>query len=124
MGYREVNNDYLRTQVMSASPIKLIIMLYEGAIKSLRIAERAIEDKDVPRAHRYLRSAKKIVNELKSSVDTTVEGDVPEQLVRLYEYCSNQLMVANLTKDTKPVDIVIHILNELLESWKKIATEK
>ncbi|WP_281165278.1 flagellar export chaperone FliS [Liquorilactobacillus sicerae] len=123
MGYREVSNDYLRTQVMSASPIKLIVMLYEGAIKSMKIAKLAIEQKDVPRAHRYLQSAKKIVNELKNSVDTSVEGDIPEHLISLYEYCSNQLAVANLTKDTKPVDTVIHIMTELLSSWEKIAKQ-
>ncbi|KRM88609.1 flagellar export chaperone FliS [Liquorilactobacillus vini] len=121
MGYQEVNNDYLRTQVMSASPVKIIVMLYEGAIKNMKIAKLAIEEKDIVRAHQNLRRAQDIIKELKSSVDLNVEGDVPEHLVRLYEYSNNQLVTANLTKSTEPIDNVIHILSELLDSWKKLA---
>ena len=121
MGYQEVNNDYLRTQVMSASPVKIIVMLYEGAIKNMKIAKLAIEEKDIVRAHQNLRRAQDIIKELKSSVDLNVEGDVPEHLVRLYEYSNNQLVTANLAKSTEPIDNVIHILSELLDSWKKLA---
>jgi flagellar protein FliS len=121
MGYKEVNNDYLKTQVMSASPIKLIVMLYEGAIKNMKIAELAIEKQDIVQAHQQLRRAQDIIKELKNSVNAEVESDVPEDLVKLYDYCYNQLVVANLTKDKYPIDNVIQIMSELLDSWRKLA---
>lgn len=121
MGYKEVNNDYLKTQVMSASPVKLIVMLYEGAIKDMKIAELAIEKKDIVQAHQQLRRAQDIIKELKNSVNTEIKSDVPGDLVKLYDYCYNQLVVANLTKDKDPIDDVIQIMSELLDSWRKLA---
>ncbi|MCI1920819.1 MAG: flagellar export chaperone FliS [Liquorilactobacillus nagelii] len=120
MGYREVSNNYLRNQVMGASPDKLIVMLYEAAIKSLKIAQVAIDQQQVSLAHQQLIKAQKILNELKSDLNREIESSLPSDLTKLYDYCYEQLVQANLKKDRSLIDEPINILSELLDAWKNL----
>ena len=96
--YASHKNDYLRNQVMSASPNKLIEMLIEGAIKSIKKAEMAIEDKKIEAANNEIVHAQDIVD------------DVVEQ----------ELIQANIHKDKNHLEIASTMLNELLDAWKQI----
>ncbi|KRM96831.1 hypothetical protein FC19_GL000356 [Liquorilactobacillus aquaticus DSM 21051] len=123
MGYENAKNSYLRNQVMGASPTKLIEMLYQGAIKSVKIAEIAIENDDAKKAHKELIRAQDILMELKGSLNTEVEGDVPEDLESLYEFMYQQLVKANMNKDQTLLPPVVKMLTELLDAWEQITTE-
>ncbi|KRM05989.1 MAG: flagellar export chaperone FliS [Liquorilactobacillus ghanensis] len=124
MGYQEVNNSYLKNQVMGASPIRLVIMLYEGAIRSMKIAKAAIEKQDVVQAHTQLVKAQKIIAELKNSVNPEVDVTISQNLVNLYDFCNEQLFQANLQKDSSLVDSAINTMTELLDSWKQLEQKK
>ena len=92
--YASHKNDYLRNQVMSASPNKLIEMLIEGAIKSIK--------------------------KLKFSVNKEIEGDIPQQLISTYDVVEQELIQANIHKDKNHLEIALTMLNELLDAWKQI----
>jgi flagellar protein FliS len=124
MGYQEVNNSYLKNQVMGASPIKLVVMLYEGSIRSMKMAKAAIEKQDVVQAHTQLVKAQNIIAELKSSVNTDVDVTISQNLINLYDFCNEQLLQANLNKDSSLVDNAINTMSELLVSWKQLEQKK
>ncbi|MFT9406125.1 flagellar export chaperone FliS [Lentilactobacillus hilgardii] len=123
MGYENVKKSYLKNQVMSASPNKLIEMLYQGAIKSVKIAGIAIENDNPKKAHKELVRAQDILMELKGSLNTEVGGDVPENLESLYEFMYQQLVKANMNKDQTLLPPVVKMLTELLDAWMQITTE-
>lgn len=118
--YASHKNDYLRNQVMGASPNKLIEMLIEGAIKSIKKAEMAIEDKKIEAANNEIVHAQDIVDELKFSVNKDIEGDIPQQLISTYDVVEQELIQANIHKDKNHLEIALTMLNELLDVWKQI----
>lgn len=118
--YASHKNDYLINQVMSASPNKLIEMLIEGAIKSIKKAEMAIEDKKIEAANNEIVHAQDIVDELKFSVNKKIEGDIPQQLISTYDVVEQELIQANIHKDKNHLEIALTMLNELLDAWKQI----
>lgn len=118
--YASHKNDYLRNQVMSTSPNKLIEMLIEGAIKSIKKAEMAIEDKKIEAANNEIVHAQDIVDELKFSVNKDIEGDIPQQLISTYDVVEQELIQANIHKDKNHLEIALTMLNELLDAWKQI----
>ena len=118
--YASHKNDYLRNQEMSASPNKLIEMLIEGAIKSIKKAEMAIEDKKIEAANNEIVHAQDIVDELKFSVNKEIEGDIPQQLISTYDVVEQELIQANIHKDKNHLEIALTMLNELLDAWKQI----
>lgn len=120
MGYENAKNSYLKNQVMSASPNKLIEMLYQGAIKSVKIAEIAIENNDAKNAHKELVRAQDILMELKNSLNTEVESDVTSNLESLYDFMNGRLVKANVNKDQALLPPVVTMLTELLDAWKQI----
>lgn len=118
--YASHKNDYLINQVMSASPNKLIEMLIEGAIRSVKKAEMAIEYKKIEAANNEIVHAQDIVDELKFSVNKEIEGDIPQQLISTYDVVEQELIQANIHKDKNHLEIAVTILNELLDAWKQI----
>ncbi|KRL42108.1 flagellar export chaperone FliS [Liquorilactobacillus nagelii] len=124
MGYQEVNNSYLKNQVMGASPIKLVVMLYEGAIRSMKMAKVAIDKQNVVQAHTQLVKAQNIIAELKNSVNTDVDVTISQNLINLYDFCNEQLLQANLNKDNSLIDNAINTMSELLDSWKQLEQKK
>lgn len=123
MGYENAKDSYLKNQVISASPNKLIEMLYQGAIKSVKIAGLAIENDDPKKAHKELVRAQDILMELKGSLNTEVESDVPANLESLYDFMNEQLVKANINKDKTLLPPVVKMLTELLDAWTQITTE-
>ena len=118
--YASHKNDYLINQVMSASPNKLIEMLIEGAIRSVKKAEMAIEDKKIEAANNEIVHAQDIVDELKFSVNKEIEGDIPQQLISTYDVVEQELIQSNIHKDKNHLEIALTMLNELLDAWKQI----
>ncbi len=111
-------NSYKETQVKTASQGKLIVMLYEGAIKFLNIAKQAIDDKDIEAAHNNIVKSQDIIMELLMSLNLEV-GDIAKKLYNLYLYMNKRLMEANMNKDKAPIDEVLKMLTELKEVWEQ-----
>ena len=117
---RNVANIYKQNQVNAASPKELVVMLYEGCIKFLRLAEIGLEEKRLDLVNTNLIKAQNIIEELRSTLNTNVEGEVTDQLASLYDYFLSELFQANIPKDNEKIIYVREQMMDLLEAWKEI----
>jgi flagellar protein FliS len=113
----------LETAVETASPARLIVMLYDGAIRFINEAAYAMQQRDYETQNTKLQRAQKILAELISSLDFDKGGEIAENLFRLYTYMYNQLVEANINDSRDRLEHVVHLLSELREAWDTIATE-
>ncbi|SEM94052.1 flagellar protein FliS [Ligilactobacillus sp. WC1T17] len=116
-------DDYLRNQVLSASPSRLIEMLIERAIKDVKQAKIALDNKDIQATNKHILHAQDIVTELKADVDLKVEGDVPKQIVAMYNLLENNLIRANVNKDQEHLDIALSMLTDWLDTWQQVSKQ-
>ena len=107
---------YQRTQVETADQGKLLLMLYEGALRFVGRARNALQEKNGEAANNNLVRSQEIVAELMASLDLEA-GDVAVSLFRLYEYMHYLLVQANINKDETALDQVEAMLGELKEAW-------
>jgi flagellar protein FliS len=114
---------YLETAVETASPARLIVMLYDGAIRFINEAAYAMQQRDYETQNAKLQRAQKILAELISSLDFDKGGEIAENLFRLYTYMYNQLVEANINDDTARLEHVVGLLCEIREAWETIAAE-
>ncbi len=114
---------YLETAVETASPARLIVMLYDGAIRFVNEAAHAMRQRDYETQNTKLLRAQKILAELISSLDFDKGGEIAENLFRLYTYMYNQLVEANINDSVETLEHVTRLLSELREAWDTIATE-
>jgi flagellar protein FliS len=103
---------------MTASSGKLLLMLYDGAIKFLRFSKVAIDEKDFARANNYLLRVQDIITELMSTLNMDIE--ISKSLFALYDYMKYRLVQANTSKDKEAINEVQNMLTELRDTWQKI----
>jgi len=114
---------YKQQDVLTASPIDLIIMLYDALKKNLVLGKRSIEKQNIPNAHNHLIKAQLILSELMNSLDMNYE--ISSELFELYQYSLRTLEQANLKKDPEPIGPIIELVDEIRSAWKEIgATSK
>ena len=111
---------YKKQDVLTASPIDLIIMLYDALKKNLVLGRRNIEKKNLPGAHHHLMKAQMIITELINSLDMNYE--ISDELLELYEYSLRTLEQANFKKDAELIGPIIEIVDEIRSAWKEIST--
>jgi flagellar protein FliS len=111
---------YQRTQVETASPTRLVIMLYEGAMRFCQLASDAMAVQDLLTQHENLIRAQRIVAELLGSLNREKGGEVAENLARLYTHMLEQLVVANLHDQPEPIQKVQSMLRDLWTSWIEV----
>lgn len=111
----------LETGVVAANPHQLIIMLYEGAELSVRMAIRHMNEGDLVKKSAAITKASTIILEgLRTALDTRQGGKLAMQLDALYDYMGKRLMLAHLNNQTEPLEEVLGLLRELHDAWKQI----
>lgn len=110
---------YQTTQVQTATPEKILIMLYDGAIQFLNKAKKEIENENIQEIHNNIIGAQKIIAELMSSLDMEIGGAVAVNLYSLYDYLYSRLVQANIKKDAAVVDEVLVHMKELKQTWEE-----
>ena len=91
--YAQYNN----SKILTASPAELTLMLYDGAIKFCNIAELAIDEKDVQKAHTNIIKTQKIIEYLRQTLD--MKYPVAKDFENIYVYLDRRLVQANVKKD-------------------------
>ena len=119
-GYGRYAEAYKQTAVTTSDPGKLIVMLYDGAIRFLTLATDRLDKRDAFGSNENLIKGKSIVAELMSSLNLEKGGEIAVNLQRLYAYMFNQLVDANVSKDSGRVRHVIELLKELRTGWQSI----
>ncbi|MHA6669656.1 flagellar export chaperone FliS [Homoserinimonas sp. A447] len=113
-------SQYNRDAILSASPIRLLTMLYDRLLLDLERAEAAHGKQDWEVASENLLHAQAILAELGSSLKTDV-WDGGETLLALYTYVSNALIAANVQRDVSRVREAISLLEPLRQGWHEAA---
>ncbi|WP_028454379.1 flagellar export chaperone FliS [Chitinilyticum litopenaei] len=112
----------LQSQVESASPGRLIVMLYEGAIKSIQLGRMHMQNGEIAEKGQAISKAISIIDEgLRLALDHEQGGELAANLDALYFYMMQQLLEANLRNTTEPLDQVLVLLNDLKEAWESIS---
>ena len=122
--YGNYQNAYKKASVNTLDQTKLIIMLYDGAIKNASFAVEHMKSGQIEKVHDCLIKTKNIVTELMATLNMDRGGDIAKNLQSLYSYMFSQLIEANMNKKTEPVVVVIDLLKELRAAWTQINTKK
>jgi flagellar protein FliS len=111
---------YRESAVLTATPERLVVMLYDGARRFLHQAAHAMRGGDVPVAHERLRRAEAIVDHLLATLDLS-QGEVAERLEAIYAFCQRLLAEGRMKQDADQLDKVSELLGELREAWAQLA---
>ena len=112
---------YRATAIATATPGHLVLMLFDGALRSMAIALNGFQDQDIIRRneqiHNKLVNAHDILLELQTSLDLKVPGDFPRRMWALYDFMMDQLRQANMRKDPEPIRVVERLLGTIRDAW-------
>lgn len=114
-------DSYKLAHIETATPERLLVMLYDGTIKYLNLSLQSIDAKDIEGTHRNVLKAEAIILELMNVLDMEVGGEVASNLYNLYDYMYRQLVKANIAHDPEPVREVIKLLEPLRSAWSEAA---
>ncbi len=117
-------NEYKKTQIATANQGKLIVMLYDGAIKFLNIAIDNMNPKTYDIVNNNIIKAQDIITELLLSLNMKDGGEISQNLFNLYLYFKKALLEANIKKDAALIQGVIKLLKELRDAWDKISANE
>jgi flagellar protein FliS len=109
---------YLEAEVLGADPVKLIHMLYRGAIEAVGAARRYVAAKQIRERSRQVTKAWNILHELSRSLDFERGGEIARRLGDLYYYMQSRLIEANARQDDGPLAEVESLLSTLCEAWQ------
>jgi len=109
---------YRKTSVITADPVKLVLMCYNGAIESLKIAIQKYKDKDFEGKCKAIKKAEDIIDELRCSLDFEKGGDIAGNLESLYNYMTRKLILSDVNKDIKGLNEIVGMLEELKSAWE------
>lgn len=112
---------YRQTEVQSRTPLELVVMLYDGALKFLSQARDAIERRDIPARRDASARAMAIVSELQSTLNLEAGGEIAERLDELYAFVNARILQAAVDNSVVPIDEARRVLSMLRESWVTLA---
>lgn len=115
-------NPYVEMQIRTASPLALVVQLYDGALRQIEAARQHHDAQRTRERGAAISRALAIVNELRSSLDFEQGAEVARNLEALYVYAGEQLLEANLRGARRALDAAAAVLSPLREAWAELAT--
>jgi flagellar protein FliS len=113
-----VYRSYLENDVLTADPVKLIQLLYEGAMEAIESARRHLGAGDIRARARAITKALAILHALTASLDHAKGGELSVRLAGLYDYIERLLIGANAKQQERPLIEAHQLLNVLMEGWR------
>lgn len=117
--YNKYIKQYQTNNITTATPEKLMIMLFDGAIQFLQKAKTAIIEKNLLERSNNIEAARKIIRELMRTIDLENGNDVSKQLFRLYNRMTMKLIKANISRNTDLIDEVLEDLTNIRWGFQK-----
>jgi flagellar protein FliS len=114
---------YFETQVRSSSPLELVVLLYDAAIRAGQQARDAMARRDIATRSVSISKMMAIVGELQNTLDMERGGDVAKELDRLYDWSTSRLVDATQKQDAKAIDDVVKVMETLRDAWQTIAKQ-
>lgn len=112
------HNAYKQNSVTTASQGELTLMLYNGCLKFLTIAKKAMLDKNIEAKNTNLQKAQAIITELMVTLDMNVP--ISKEIQPLYDYMNRRLLEANIKNDPAIIDEVAGLVTEFRDTWKEV----
>jgi flagellar secretion chaperone FliS len=123
MDYAGANRAYTESSILTAPPERLVVMLYDGAIRFLKQAAAAERNGHHQLFLERLRRGEAIIDELNVTLDMAQGGEVATRLRSIYLFCKRHLVEAHLKRDASHVDEVVRLLTDLRESWQQLSVQ-
>lgn len=111
---------YQKTQVTTAKPEKILLMLYEGAIKFNKIAIVKMREKNVAEKGKNISKTLAIVSELMNTLDHEKGGQLAADLESLYMFIMDKLIEANMYNKIEELEVVERLLTTLYGAWQDV----
>ena len=111
---------YQRTQVTTASREKILLMLYEGAIRFVKQANAAMREKKIADKGKYISKATAILSELMATLDFKQGGQLAVDLENLYVFMIDKLIEGNINNTVECLEVVENLLKTLYTAWKDV----
>ena len=127
MAYQNAYAAYQKTNVNTASQGRLVVLLYEGAVKHLKAAltlfdeENKIKAGNIEQFGIHLQKTQAIITELQVSLDMEKGGDIARNLMSLYVFFNEELMDATISHNKEKIEFVLSKFDELADAWRTIA---
>jgi flagellar protein FliS len=115
---------YQKNDISTSNPLKIILILYDGAIKFLRKSVAFAEESDIKNRNIYANKARDIIVEFNNSLNVEVGGEIATKLRSLYFFMDRQLMESNWHNDVQGLNDVINLLSSLREGWQDVYNQK
>lgn len=109
---------YQANSVNTASPAKLTLMLYEGAIKFCNIAKEAMDEGEIEKTNINIQKAEKIIVELRVTLD--MKYPVAKEFDVVYDYIYRRLVEANMRKDKEILEEALRHIKTMRDTWKEV----
>jgi flagellar secretion chaperone FliS len=109
---------YQQNSVNTASPGELTLMLYNGCLKFIHQAKKAIEEKNIEMKNTNIQKAQTIIQELMVTLNMDIE--VSKNMMSLYDFMNRRLMEANIKNDASILAEVEGLVTEFRDTWKEV----
>jgi flagellar protein FliS len=121
--YARGASQYFETQVRSSSPLELVVLLYDAAIRAGQQAREAMVKRDIATRSVSISKMMAIVGELQNTLDMERGGDVARELDRIYDWSTSRLVDATQKQNPEPIDEVVKVMEMLRDAWQTIARQ-
>ena len=111
---------YQKANITTASPAKLILMLYDGALRFLTKAIEGVKEDDLALVHELIIKTENIVIELINCLDFDQGGEIAKNLNAIYRFVYRKLIEANVNKDIPTIEICISLISPLRDGWNEM----
>src|ERR1700753_535700 len=119
--HARTRSSYQTTAVLTATQGQLIVMLYDGVNRFLLQAATAMRGGSVEVAHQKLRRAEMIISHLRASLDFEQGGQISQDLLAIYMFCTRHLNSARVGRDPEKIEQVARLLTQLRDAWAQVA---
>ena len=109
---------YKQNSVTQSSPAELTLMLYNGALKFVKLAKKGIQENNIQLKNENIQKTQNIIQELMVTLNMDIE--VSQNMMRMYDYMMRQLIQANVKNDLQLLDEVEGFLVEFRDTWKEV----
>lgn len=109
---------YMKNSIETASPAKLVLMLYDGAIRFCNIGLEGIEENNIEKASNNIIKAERIITELRCTLD--MKYPVAKEFDTVYEYIHRRLAEANMKKDAEILKEAQEHIKTMRDTWKEV----
>jgi flagellar secretion chaperone FliS len=114
---------YANAQIQTASSVQVIVLLYDGAISSMKLAQEGMSTSNYLDKARFLDRALRVIGELSATLNMEEGGSIAKDLRRMYEYILFELTQANLRNEPRRLEGPIRCLSVMREAWQDLAIQ-